>query len=333
MMEERSGNNHKTAKKQSFELGEAGLSRHHLADYIARHPLSAPQSITKIQLFLGKVCNLSCSFCPHDAQPQSADFMRYDTVHQVADLIERESFEEVTLKGGAPELTPYFRWLVRQVRERSPQTRLVLHTHITSMKNPGFLGSIPNFLKENQVHLVVYVPTIDAEEMDLLRGAGTYKTFLSVTRYCNRLGYGIDDSLRLDLVWNHRNPLGIQSQTEKIKNWASKIGLAFNSVDEKMYAPVGRMQSCLAQEGKELIHLQELISHAGHHSRSDLPCQESLTIDWQGNVFNCENHLSVKDGRIQYRLFHLEDWSKERVSQVRIQPALHCLSCMACFKN
>lgn len=305
----------------------------HLADFIAKHPLPAPQSIAKLQLFLGKVCNHSCSFCPHDAQPQSADFMRYDTVHQVADLIERERFEEVTLKGGAPELTPYFRWLVRQVRERSPKTRIVLHTHITSMKNPGFRGSLPNFLKENQVHLVVHVPTIDAEEMDLLRGAGTFKTFLSVTRYFNRLGYGTDDSLKLNLVWNHRKPHGTQSQTETIKNWASKMGLAFSSVDEKMYAPVGRMQSCLAQEGQELAHFQELFSHTGHHSRSDLPCQESLTIDWQGNVFNCENHLSVKDGRIQYRLFHLEDWSKERVGQVRIQPALHCLSCMACFKN
>ena len=330
-MEEFTEPNHGENQRSFF--AKRGGKVVNLADFIAKHPLQAPQSFRKLQLFLGKVCNHSCTFCPHDAQPQSGDFMRYDTVHQVADLIAKEEFEEVVLKGGAPELTPYFRWLVKQVRERRPQTRIVLHTHITSMKNPGFRGSIPNFLKENQVHVVVHVPAIDAEEMDLLRGAGTYKTFLSVTRYFNRLGYGTDDLLRLDLVWNHRKPHETESQIETIKNWASKMGLAFSSVDEKMYAPVGRMQTCLAQEGQELAHFQELFSHAGHHSHSDLPCQESLTVDWEGNVFNCENHLSVKDGRINYRLFHLHDWNKAQLDQVRIQPALHCLSCMACFKN
>ncbi|GMQ27840.1 radical SAM protein [Algoriphagus confluentis] len=333
MMQERSVNHHKTARKQAFESGKAGLSMNHLADFITKHPLPAPQSIAKLQLFLGKVCNHSCTFCPHDAQPQSADFMRYDVVHQVAALIERENFEEVIFKGGAPELTPYFRWLVRQIRERSPQTRLVLHTHITSMKNPGFRSSLPNFLKENEVSLVVHVPTLDGDEMDLLRGPGSYKTFQSVTRYFNRLGYGTHASLHLDLIWNHRKHPGTESSKEFMDSWATKMGLVFSSFDEKMYAPVGRQQSCLVQEGQELEHLQELFSHAGHHSHSNLPCQESLTVDWEGNVFNCENHLSVKDGRIQYRLFHLTDWSRETLNQVRIQPALHCLSCMACFKN
>ncbi|WP_338218193.1 radical SAM protein [Algoriphagus sp. oki45] len=332
-MQERSVNNHKTGKKQSFESGKAGLSMNHLADFIAKHPLPAPQSFRKLQLFLGKVCNHSCSFCPHDAKPQSADFMRYDVVHQVAALIERENFGEVTLKGGAPELTPYFRWLVRQIRERSPHTRMVMHTHVTSMKDPGYRDSIPNFLKENQIELVVHVPTIQEEEMDLLRGKGAFKTFRSVIRYFNRLGYGVNSELPIRLVYSHRQHPGQLTLQEKMKSWSTQMGLKLSSFEEKMLAPVGRMQTCLSQNGQESSHFQDLFAHLGQHGEVKMPCQESVTIDWEGNVFNCENHLSVKDGRINYRLFHLNDWSKSQLDRVRIQPALHCLSCMACFKN
>lgn len=317
----------------SFSKGD-GQELSKIDSFLSHHAIPAPQSIRKLQLFLGKVCNHSCSFCPHEAKPGSSEFMRHDMVHQVISLIEKEQFEEISFKGGAPEMSPYFRWIVKQIRQKSPQTRLVLHTHLTAMNDPGYFQALPRFLQEHQVALSVYVPTLDEVQMDQLRGPKTFKTFLSVVRYLNRLGYASEDSdLKLKLIWKHLKVPNSMSCEVHFEEWKSKWGIRFSDFQEKMYSPVGRMMNCLSDEGDKTKFFQELQTKIGSHDDQPLPCKDSLTIDWEGNVYNCENHISAKGGRVKYRLFHLKDWTSEMLRKVRIQPALHCLSCLACLKN
>ena len=69
-----------------------------------------------LQVNLGYRCNQSCLHCHVNAGPTRKELMDRETVDQVIDYIRASGVKNLDLTGGAPELSPHFRYLVEQAR-------------------------------------------------------------------------------------------------------------------------------------------------------------------------------------------------------------------------
>ena len=62
---------------------------------------------------LGYVCNQTCLHCHVNAGPTRTESMSRETADQVLDYLAASGAATLDLTGGAPELNPHFRDLVR----------------------------------------------------------------------------------------------------------------------------------------------------------------------------------------------------------------------------
>jgi MoaA/NifB/PqqE/SkfB family radical SAM enzyme len=83
-----------------------------------RFPADPAPIAGHLQVNLGYKCNQSCLHCHVNASPQRTEMMDGDTVALVLEVLRARRVGTLDLTGGAPELNPHFRRLVRQARAR-----------------------------------------------------------------------------------------------------------------------------------------------------------------------------------------------------------------------
>src|SRR5690348_6430551 len=71
-----------------------------------------------LQVNLGYRCNQSCVHCHVNAGPNRTEEMDGETAHLVIEVLARRGIAKLDITGGAPELNPHFRRLVRAARRR-----------------------------------------------------------------------------------------------------------------------------------------------------------------------------------------------------------------------
>src|SRR3989442_10498312 len=77
-----------------------------------------PSAVTTLQINVGKLCNQTCRHCHVDAGPDRREVMTRETMTLCLEALEKTMIPTVDITGGAPELNPDFRWLVRECRAR-----------------------------------------------------------------------------------------------------------------------------------------------------------------------------------------------------------------------
>ena len=75
------------------------------------------KSIDTLQINLGYKCNQSCFHCHVNASPDRKEIMQKDIVDDCLKFIDQNKIKSIDLTGGAPELNPHFRYLVRQAKK------------------------------------------------------------------------------------------------------------------------------------------------------------------------------------------------------------------------
>ena len=100
-----------------------------------------------LQVNLGYLCNLSCAHCHVNAGPQRTELMSKETVEQVLQVLRHRSIEALDLTGGAPELNPNFRYLVRKARAMG--VRVIDRCNLTVLFEPG-QEDLAEFLAEQR---------------------------------------------------------------------------------------------------------------------------------------------------------------------------------------
>ena len=66
-----------------------------------------------LQVNLGYKCNLSCTHCHVNAGPSRVEQMNRENVNAVVKFMHRNEVKTLDLTGGAPELNPNFKYLVK----------------------------------------------------------------------------------------------------------------------------------------------------------------------------------------------------------------------------
>ena len=200
-----------------------------------------------LQANLGYRCNQSCLHCHVAAGPTRSEQMSEETVAAVLAVLERQDIASLDLTGGAPELNPHFRAIVRKARALG--VRVIDRCNLTILEEAE-QQDLADFLAAHQVEIVASLPCYLEENVDRQRGRGVFASSIRALRRLNALGYGRPDSgLILNLVYNPQGPALPPPQQRLEADYQRRLeegyGIAFNRLYTLTNMPIQRFDSML----------------------------------------------------------------------------------------
>jgi len=304
----------------SDKLGECGVS------------LLYRQSLTTLQINVGKVCNQTCTHCHVDAGPDRRESMTHETVRQVIEFLAKSNVQTLDITGGAPEMNPHFRMLVQEARKLEKQ--VIDRCNLTILLANRFTD-LPKFLAEHQVHIIASLPCYLEENCDAQRGSGVFAKSIEAIRKLNELGYAQPNSnLFLDLVYNPTG-LGLPPEQHKLEaayqsELDTRYGIQFTKLLTITNMPVSRFLDDLLRRGKYEEYLAMLVNRFNPSTLDNLMCRSMLSVDWNGFIYDCDFNqmldLAIDDKGDRVHISTLTD---ELLSERPIRVANHCYGCTA----
>ena len=298
------------------------------------------KKITVLQINLGKRCNLACSHCHVEASPKRTEELTTEICEQLIELINRfPQIQTVDLTGGAPEMNYGFKPLVEAAKAKNKE--VIVRSNLTIYFVPGF-EDIPEYCAENQLRIIASLPCYLEDNVDKMRGNGVYDKSIQALQWLNRLGYGKNPSLVLDLVYNppvpnsdkFLLPPNQKNLEQDYKNYLKKyFNVKFNQLFTITNLPIGRTKTFLEKLKIYQPYLDFLEANFNGDTVENLMCRNEFSIDYLGNVYDCDfNQMEniptqTKKGEKITVAKLLEDNSLDIIEQV--QTANYCYSCTA----
>ena len=296
-------------------------------------PPLARGELETLQVNLGYRCNQSCLHCHVNAGPHRTEMMQQDTSDALIQFMDDTAVQTLDLTGGAPELSPLFRPLVRAARTRG--IGVIDRCNLTVLLEPG-QEDTARFLADNKVRIVASLPCYLRENVDQQRGDGVFETSLRALRQLNELGYGKAGSGRqLDLVFNPQGPELPPPQAALEDDYkchlAQQYGVRFNHLLTLANMPIKRFGSTLVSRGEFDTYMRLLKGAHQDENLAGVMCRSLISVDWQGYVYDCDfNQMldmpmqSAGRGRL-----HISDLHGSKLSGKAIRIADHCYGCTA----
>lgn len=291
--------------------------------------------LESLQVNLGYLCNQTCSHCHVNAGPKRKELMDLDTVDQVLAFVEAKGVSALDLTGGAPELNPHFRYLVRQARKMG--VKVIDRCNLTVLKEPG-QADLARFLAAQEVEVVASLPCYLEENVDKQRGKGVFSTSLQGLKQLNDLGYGRKgSSLLLNLVFNPQGASlppaqgGLEHDYRK-RLW-DEYGISFNNLFTITNMPIKRFGSMLQSNGEFDQYMQLLRDSYCKDNLETVMCRNLLSVDWRGYVYDCDFNQMLDmplahNGDASART-HLSELMRAELEDAPIRIAEHCYGCTA----
>lgn len=282
-----------------------------------------------LQVNLGYHCNQACRHCHVDAGPWRQERMEADTIALIPAVLAALGLGVLDLTGGAPELHPQFRELVREARTLNVE--VIDRCNLTVLQEPG-QEDLARFLADHAVTVVASLPCYEAENVDRQRGAGVFQHSLEGLRELNRLGYGQDNSgLVLDLVYNPLGPTLPPAQKPLEAAYkealAREHGVVFNRLRVLTNVPIRRFAEQLRREGT--LESYQALLRSGHAPANleHVMCRTLISVDWQGRLYDCDfNQMLEAPAPVGT---HLRDLLEGIPQGAPIRVGDHCFSCTA----
>jgi len=257
-------------------------------------PLTKKQ-INVLQINLGKRCNLACNHCHVEASPKRTEELTPEICQQLITLIEKfPEIKIVDLTGGAPEMNYGFKSLVAAANKAGKQ--VIVRSNLTIYFVEGF-EDLPDFFAQHQVKIVASLPCYLADNVDKMRGNGVFDQSIKALQWLNKIGYGENPNLVLDLVYNPQLPNSEdfsltpeQGNLERAYKTflVEKFDIQFNHLFTITNIPVGRTKFHLERKQLYFSYLQFLESHFNANTIDGLMCREQISVDYLGNIYDCD---------------------------------------------
>ncbi|MEC4747216.1 arsenosugar biosynthesis radical SAM (seleno)protein ArsS [Methylomicrobium sp. Wu6] len=286
-----------------------------------------------LQVNLGYLCNLSCTHCHVNAGPKRTELMDKETVGLVLAFIEKEAIKTLDLTGGAPEMNPHFRKLVTKARQLG--VKVIDRCNLVILEEPGY-EDLAEFLAANQVEITASLPCYLEDNVDRQRGKGTFQQSILALQSLNRLGYGQENgNLRLSLVFNPQGATLPPAQEPLEKAYKAHLrddyGITFNQLFAMANLPIQRFGSMLVSKGLFNDYLQLLKDNHCAENLRYVMCLNTLSIDWQGYVYDCDFNqmLQLSLGAYADQKIHLKQLFGRTLTGAPISVRQHCYGCTA----
>lgn len=293
-------------------------------------PALARGETTTLQVNVGLRCDLACHHCHVGAGPRRREALGPALAERVLDVLARcPELATLDLTGGAPELNPHFRSLVRGARALG--RRVIDRCNLTVLLEPG-QEDTAEFLAAQGAEVIASLPCYTPDNVDAQRGKNVYERSLAALRRLNAAGYAQPGSgLTLQLVYN---PLGAflpppQRQLEAdYRRELGARGIAFDSLLTLTNMPIQRFARDLARRGEHAAYMALLVNHFNPATAAGLMCRATLSVAWDGALYDCDfNQALGLPLRGPRTLFELGD--VRELAGRPIATAPHCFGCTA----
>jgi radical SAM/Cys-rich protein len=255
------------------------------------------------------------------------------TVELILEFIRRENIHTLDLTGGAPEMNPYFKYLVMQAR--AMDATVIDRCNLVILQEPGYEG-LAEFLAGHQVEIVASLPCYLEDNVDRQRGKGTFSASVEALKKLNGLGYGRADSgLELNLVFNpQENKLPPNQQALEMaykQHLSEHYGITFNRLYAMANLPIQRFGSMLISKGLFTEYLQLLKDNYRQENLPGVMCRNTISVDWQGFVYDCDFNQMLNLPLVAglNRKTHLSELQSRSLPGSAIAVRQHCYGCTA----
>ena len=286
-----------------------------------------------LQVNLGYKCNQSCLHCHVNAGPNRSEVMTLQTIEQILLLLRKQNIRTLDVTGGAPELNPHFKHLIKQAH--SMGVHIIDRCNLTILNEPGH-QQLAEFLARHNVEIVASLPCYLEENVDAQRGNGVYQSSIIALKKLNQLGYGRKDSaLELNLMYNPAGPSLPPQQQQLERDYKTELfnreGIVFNNLYSLVNMPIKRFGSTLISKKQFKQYMDLLKSSHQIENLKTVMCTSLISIDWMGNIFDCDFNqmLDLPLAFNNQTRLHVSDLFNKDINENPIVIADHCYGCTA----
>ena len=289
-----------------------------------------PTRIEILQMNVGKVCNQTCRHCHVDAGPDRTEIMTEAVVEACLRVLETSRVPKLDLTGGAPELHPQFRAIVRRARALGRQ--VMDRCNLTVLLVPRF-ADLPEFLAEHRVEVIASLPAPHARQTDAQRGSGVFEGSVVALRRLNALGYGRDPELQLTLV---TNPVGAYlpgNQAALEADWKRQLKRSYDIDFDRLYTitnmPISRFLEYLVDSGNLEAYMERLVNAYNPRAAAGVMCRNTLSVGWDGTLYDCDFNQMLELPVAPESPPTIFDFDLQGLERRRIVTGTHCFGCTA----
>ncbi len=303
------------------------------AGKLAEHNLTLRRDKpTVLQINVGKLCNITCVHCHVNAGPGRKEIMTRGTVDKILDWLEPTEIPVVDLTGGAPEMIPDFKYLIREVKKQKQPRHIIDRCNLVILLEPGY-EDLAKFMADYQVEVVASMPCYKPENVNAQRGEGVFDGSIKGLQMLNQLGYGSDPNLPLHLIYNPVGAYLPPDQTELEAEYKVELkkhfGIIFNQLYTITNLPIARFLSYLKRNGKLEDYMTLLADSFNPNAVAGLMCRYTISVGWQGDIFDCDFNQMLEmpmENRKPRYLWEL-DWQELEGRPIHL--GQHCYGCTA----
>ncbi len=285
-----------------------------------------------LQINLGKLCNQACHHCHVEAGPLRTEIMSEKMVERIIELIAlAPNLKTIDLTGGAPEMNPHFKKLVRAAREMNLE--VIDRCNLTIFYESGF-EDLPHFLKDQKVHVVASMPCYTKDNVDKQRGRGVFDKSIEALKVLNSLGFGLGGTgLKLDLVYNPGGAFLPGAQAKLENDYKRELKEFFNLEFNQLYTianmPIKRFLDDLNRQGKYTEYMELLVNNFNPHAANSIMCKSLISVGWDGQVYDCDFNqmLEIPVGSQKITLWDIQNLDDFKNKNIAL--ANHCYGCTA----
>ncbi len=300
------------------------------AETLEEHGLDLVRANTSVlQVNVGLLCNQVCKHCHLDAGPQRQEIMTADTMGDIGEFARNHPFDIFDITGGAPELNPDIKKLVRLAAETVPT--VMFRANLTALLEKA--NDLLDFLKDHKVQIVASYPSINQSQTDAQRGRGVFDQSLKALQMLNEAGYGQPGSgLGLDLVSNPAGAFLPSDQTQLAQRFRKVLkdrwNIEFNNLFAIANMPLGRFRAWLERSGNLESYTAKLTDLFNPEAINGLMCRNTLSVAWDGYMFDCDFNQAA-GLPLGGKSIHISQMQHVPEPESRIAVSDHCYTCTA----
>lgn len=286
------------------------------------------KSLTTMQINIGNICNLACRHCHVEAGPSRTEIMNLETIKDCLQVFKENNFSILDITGGAPEMNPNFECLVKEAIKIG--AKVIVRSNLVILREEKYKHLL-EFYAENKVEVVCSLPYYSSKDADRQRGEGVFNESINILKKLNKLGYGKDESLVLNLVYNPGGaflpPPQESLELEYKQKLKKEYGITFNNLFTITNNPVGRFGAFLKKSNNLEGYMERLLNNFNSSTVENMMCRNQLSIAWDGKLYDCDFNQTL--GWTVNGKNHISMLKGNPIEKRQISLGNHCYACTA----
>jgi len=290
-----------------------------------------PRTLETLQINVGKTCNQTCTHCHVDAGPDRKEIMTSETMTECVEVVKKFHISSIDITGGAPELNPNFQWLVETLSKLD--VKIIVRTNLTIIVSNPSLRKLPDFFKKHNIHLIASLPCYTLENTDGQRGRGVFNKSIAAIHLLNQAGYGLEEDLVLDFVYNPFGAFLPGDQTKLETNYKKILkedhGIHFNKLYTITNLPISRFLDYLVRSEKYDSYMELLSQNFNPKAAEEVMCRDMISVGWNGYLYDCDFNQMLEMKIDKKYSNHIRNFDLENLGRRNIKVNQHCYACTA----